>query len=166
MEEHKHTTIMASSDKQATSNNMATEQREKLHKVLEFYQYDQKDYPVAITLQERSEADLVMLEYIMTSNTYKDDVEGFISDMAAYEFHQHLSLEEWYKDTMEMEDEEDEEECPDCCDKTQWIPRSTKCSEHWVCGDSGYCDKCGLILSEDDAFMSKELEAPHCEGCI
>ena len=119
---------------------MATEQREKLYKVLEFYQYDQKDYPVCITLQERSEADLVMLEYIMTSNTYKDDVEGFISDMAAYEFHQHLSLEEWYKDTMEMEDEEDEEECPDCCDKTQWIPRSTKCRKHWVCGDSGYCD--------------------------
>ena len=154
MEEHKHTTIMASSDKQATSNNMATEQREKLYKVLEFYQYDQKDYPVCITLQERSEADLVMLEYIMTSNTYKDDVEGFISDMAHYEGWQ--SLEEWYKDTME---------CPDCCDKTQWIPRSTKCSEHWVCGDSGYCDKCGLILSEDDAFMSNELEAPHCGVC-
>ena len=79
---------------------MATEQREKLHKVLEFYQYDQKDYPVAITLQERSEADLVMLECIMTSNTYKDDVEGFISDMACYEHFAALPLEEWYKHTM------------------------------------------------------------------
>ena len=100
---------MASSDKQATSNNMATEQREKLHKVLEFYQYDQKDYPVAITLQERSEADLVMLEYIMTSNTYKDDVEDFISDLSGYEGSQ--ALEEWYKDAirwhMETEDEEE-----------------------------------------------------------
>ena len=85
---------------------MATEQREKLYKVLEFYQYDQKDYPVCITLQERSEADLVMLEYIMTSNTYKDDVEEFISDMAHYEGWQ--SLEEWYKDTMETEDEEED----------------------------------------------------------
>ena len=78
---------------------MATEQREKLHKVLEFYQYDQKDYPVAITLQERSEADLVMLECIMTSDTYKDDIEGFIDDFLIFESKMgDTTLEEWYKE--------------------------------------------------------------------
>ena len=141
---------------------MATEQREKLHKVLEFYQYDQKDYPVAITLQERSEADLVMLEYIMTSNTYKDDVEGFISDMAHYEGWQ--SLEEWYKDTMEMEDEE--EGIMHCCMDCDYELTDAQFCEGkgrvMFCADNGIgegeyrCGVCDPRCSDPDGLFPDE----------
>ena len=78
---------------------MATEQREKLHKVLQWYQYDQEDHPVYTTLEERSEADLVMLECIMTTDTYKHDIEAFTEDFLLHESEMGATtLEEWYKE--------------------------------------------------------------------
>ena len=120
----------------------------------------EKTYTVTVTETKTWEVQV----HASSSEEARDLVEARHQTCEDYDVNLLVDVELEFE--AESEEEEEAEKCPDCCDKTQWIPRSTLCSEHWVCGDSGYCDRCGLILSEDDAFMSKELEAPHCEGCI